>query len=54
MTRASAPFTTTEHCQSRDVENLFLIDSATFPFLPSKNATFTLMANAVRVAEAAF
>jgi choline dehydrogenase-like flavoprotein len=54
MTRASAPFTTTEHCQSRDFENLFLADGATFPFLPAKNLTFTLMANAVRIAETAF
>ena len=54
MTRTAAPFTTTEYCQSRDFENLFLVDGATFPFLPSKNITFTLMANAVRVAETAF
>jgi choline dehydrogenase-like flavoprotein len=52
MTRTPAPFTTTEHCQSREFENLFLVDGATFPFLPAKNITFTLMANAVRVAEA--
>jgi choline dehydrogenase-like flavoprotein len=52
MTRTAAPFTTTEHCQSREFENLFLVDGATFPFLPAKNITFTLMANAVRVAEA--
>jgi choline dehydrogenase-like flavoprotein len=54
MTRAAAPFTTTEYCQSRDFENVFLVDGATFPFLPAKNVTFTLMANAVRVAHAAF
>lgn len=54
MTRTAGPFTTTEHCQSRDFENLFVVDGATFPFLPAKNLTFTLMANAVRVAEAAF
>ena len=54
MTRAAAPFTTTEHCQSREYENLWLVDGATFPFLPAKNITFTLMANAVRVAEAVF
>lgn len=54
MSRASAPFTTTAHCQSHDLENLFVVDGATFPFLPAKNITFTLMANAVRVAEAAF
>jgi hypothetical protein len=39
--------------QSRDIPNLFLADGATFPFLPAKNITFTLMANAVRIAEAA-
>jgi choline dehydrogenase-like flavoprotein len=52
MTRQAAPFTTTECCQSRDLDNLFVVDGATFPFLPAKNITFTLMANAVRVAEA--
>jgi choline dehydrogenase-like flavoprotein len=54
MTQQSAPFTTTEYCQSREFENLFLVDGSTFPFLPAKNITFTLMANAVRVADAAF
>jgi choline dehydrogenase-like flavoprotein len=54
MTRVAAPLTTTEHCQSRDFENVFLVDGATFPFLPAKNLTFTLMANAVRVADTAF
>jgi choline dehydrogenase-like flavoprotein len=41
-------------CRSHDFENLYLVDGSTFPFLPSKNITFTLMANAVRIAEAAF
>jgi choline dehydrogenase-like flavoprotein len=54
MTRAAAPLTTTEGCESRDVGNVFLVDGATFPFLPAKNVTFTLMANAVRVAETVF
>ena len=54
MTRESAPLTTTEYCQSRDFKNLFLADGSTFPFLPAKNITFSLMANAVRIAEAAF
>ncbi len=54
MTEESAPFTATKYCQSRDFENLFLVDGSTYPFLPAKNITFTLMANAVRVAEAAF
>jgi choline dehydrogenase-like flavoprotein len=54
MTRTSAPLTTTDGCESRDVKNVFLVDGATFPFLPAKNITFSLMANAVRVAETAF
>jgi choline dehydrogenase-like flavoprotein len=54
MSRTSAPLTTTAFCESRDFGNLFLIDGATLPFLPAKNITFTLMTNAVRVAEAAF
>ncbi len=54
MSTVSAPYSTTEWCESRDVGNLYLVDGSTFPFLPAKNLTFTLMANAVRVAEAAF
>jgi choline dehydrogenase-like flavoprotein len=54
MTRTPAPFTTTEFGQSREYHNLFLVDGATFPFLAAKNITFTLMANAVRIAEAVF
>lgn len=54
MSRESRPFSSTEHCQSRDFDNLFLVDGATFPFLPAKNLTFTLMANAVRIADSAF
>ena len=54
MTRESSPFTTTAFGQSRDIGNLFIVDGATFPFLPAKNITFTLMANAVRIGEAAF
>jgi choline dehydrogenase-like flavoprotein len=48
------PWTTTPECRSRRFENLWVLDGSTFPFLPAKNVTFTLMANAVRVAEAAF
>jgi len=54
MTSVAAPFTATSTGQSRDFENLWLVDGATFPFLPAKNITFTLMANAVRIAAAAF
>jgi choline dehydrogenase-like flavoprotein len=52
MSRGAAPFTVTEWCRSRDFDNLVVVDGSTFPSLPAKNITFTLMANAVRVAEA--
>ena len=54
MTESGGPFTTTPDCRSRDFENLVLADGITFPFLPAKNITFTLMANAVRIATTAF
>jgi choline dehydrogenase-like flavoprotein len=54
MRREPHPFTTSPECRSHDFPNLFLVDGATFPALPAKNLTFTLMANAVRVAETAF
>jgi len=37
--------------RSHDFENLYIVDGASFPFLPSKNLTFTLMANATRIAD---
>jgi choline dehydrogenase-like flavoprotein len=52
MTDRGGDFTTTPECRSRDFENLVMADGATFPFLPAKNITFTLMANAVRAASA--
>jgi choline dehydrogenase-like flavoprotein len=54
MTKENAPYTTTKFCQSNDFSNLYIVDGTTMPFLPSKNITFTLMANAVRVAENVF
>ncbi len=54
MTVEPAPLTCSPDCQSRDFENLYLVDGSSFPALPAKNLTFTLMANAVRVAEQAF
>ncbi len=54
MSHTRAAHTTDEFCRSHEFENLFIVDGATYPFLPAKNITFTLMANAVRVAEAAF
>jgi hypothetical protein len=41
-------------CSSYDFPNLYFADGSTFPELPAKNLTFTLMANAVRIAEEAF
>jgi choline dehydrogenase-like flavoprotein len=52
MTEKGGDFTVTPECRSRDFDNLVLADGATFPFLPAKNITFTLMANAVRAAGA--
>lgn len=50
MSRVSRPLTVSPDCRSHDFTNLILADGATFPFLPAKNLTYTLMANAVRVA----
>jgi choline dehydrogenase-like flavoprotein len=54
MTDKAAPLTCSKHCRSNDVENLYFADGSTFPDLPAKNITFTLMANATRIAEEAF
>jgi choline dehydrogenase-like flavoprotein len=54
MSTTAAPLTCTPDCRSNDVENLFFVDGTAFPSLPAKNLTFTLMANATRVAETAF
>jgi hypothetical protein len=54
MSLKKSPFTTSPLGQSHDFANLYIVDGATFPFLPAKNITFSLMANAVRIADAAF
>jgi choline dehydrogenase-like flavoprotein len=54
MSTQPAPYTASAYCRSHDFDNLYIVDGSTFPFLPAKNLTFTLMANAVRVAEHAF
>jgi choline dehydrogenase-like flavoprotein len=54
MSAAPRPLTVSKDCRSHDFKNLYIVDGATMPFLPAKNITFTLMANAVRVAETAF
>jgi choline dehydrogenase-like flavoprotein len=54
MSATRAPWTTSPEAQSHDFQNLYIVDGTTFPFLPAKNLTFTLMANAARVADTAF
>ena len=52
MTERDEPWTVDPTGRSRDFPNLIIADGATFPFLPAKNITFTLMANATRIARA--
>lgn len=51
MSTAAAPRTVSADCRSHDFPNLYIADGASYPFLPAKNITFTLMANAARVAD---
>lgn len=51
MSTERRPLTASPDCVSHDFDNLLLVDGSTFPFLPAKNLTFTLMANAARVAD---
>lgn len=54
MSETPAPYHVSKYCQSYDFKNLYIVDGSTMPFLPAKNITFTLMANAIRVADQAF
>jgi choline dehydrogenase-like flavoprotein len=54
MSREKKSWCLSENCQSYEIPNMFVVDGAAMPFLPAKNLTFTLMANAVRVAESVF
>lgn len=54
MGRNAGRWSTDADCRSREFGNLYLVDGSTYPFLPAKNLTFTLMANAARVAARAF
>jgi choline dehydrogenase-like flavoprotein len=54
MSRQPRPLTTSPEGRSHDFDNLYFVDGTTFPALPAKNLTFTLMANAVRIARRAF
>lgn len=51
MSNTKKSWTADKNCRSHDFPNLYFADGVTFPFLPAKNLTFTLMANAIRVAE---
>jgi hypothetical protein len=53
MTNSGGDFTTDRAGRCRPFENLVIADGSTFPTLPAKNLTFTLMANAVRIAHEA-
>ncbi len=52
MTSENRPHTCRPDGTVRGVERLFIVDGAAFSALPAKNITFTLMANAVRIAHA--
>ena len=54
MSTKKRAYTVSPDCRSHDFDNLYIVDGTTFPFLPAKNITFTLMTNAVRVANNAF
>jgi choline dehydrogenase-like flavoprotein len=40
-----------EMCRAHEVENLYVVDSSSFPTSTGVNPTLTIMANAWRVAE---
>ena len=40
-----------ENCELNGMSNLFIIDGSWMPLIPEKPHTFTLMANAIRVAD---
>ena len=50
MMEDGGDFTTDRAGRCRPFENLIVADGSTFPALPAKNLTFTLMANASRIA----
>ena len=52
MARSRDGYSSDSNGRSHAFRNLYIVDGANLPFLPSKNHTFTLMANASRIAEA--
>ncbi|MET0386616.1 MAG: GMC oxidoreductase [Polyangiales bacterium] len=53
MSETGGDLTTDRAGRCRPFENLLVADGSTFPSLPAKNLTFTLMANATRIAHEA-
>jgi choline dehydrogenase-like flavoprotein len=53
MSDTGGDFTTDRQGRLRPFQNLIFADGSTFPSLPAKNLTFTLMANASRIAHEA-
>jgi len=51
MSQTAGEFTCAPDGRSHAHDNLYIVDGASLPFLPAKNHTFTLMANATRVAD---
>ena len=54
MSQRPRELTVSPNGASHDIDNLFVVDGAVMPYLPAKNLTFTLMANAARVASKNF
>jgi choline dehydrogenase-like flavoprotein len=52
MSESDKPMTTTTEGELRALRGVYIADGAAFPTLPAKGLTFTLMANARRVATA--
>ena len=52
MTTAEREWTTTPDCRLRGTRSVYIADGSTFPSLPAKPLTLTLMANAERVGDA--
>jgi choline dehydrogenase-like flavoprotein len=51
MTHREDEHTCTPEGRVRGFDNLYVVDGAGFPFLPAKNLTLSLMANATRIAD---
>ena len=49
--RSSLPYHTDLHGKLHGTRHVYVADAATFPVLPAKNHTFTIMANAMRVVD---